>query len=485
MQKLISRKNEQLELEEIFSSKKAELVVVYGRRRVGKTFLIKYFFRKKRCIFFHVTGIKDGLLTEQLKEFAKGIGECFYNGASIATPESWMQAFEELNKAILTEKKSSKIVLFMDEFPWMATKKSRLIQALEYYWNRYWIDNPKLKLIICGSSAAWIIKKILYSKGGLHNRTTRQIILRPFNLTETKALLEANNIKLKKEHILQLYLAFGGVPFYLEQLRSTKSIAWNINQLCFKESGILFDELNKLFQSLFEEHESYLMLVKIISRSLYGISRSEIEKISKGTFYGGRLTERLKELEMAGFIKSFLPVMHNRQGIYYRLIDEFCYFYLKWIEPEKSTLLFLDSDHHYWNGRIKTSAYQAWAGYAFEMLCYKHISSIKRVLHILDDARIGAWRYTPKAYAKEFGAQIDLVFDQNDSIILCEIRYTDKPFVIDKSYAEQLSRKIAVFKKVTRTEKQIFLSIISVNGIKSNRYSDELVSEVVTLDDLI
>ncbi len=482
---LVGRKQEQAELEDIYASKKAEFTLVYGRRRIGKTFLIKQFFKKKkRCVFFYVTGVKDGTLGEQLKEFSKAIGESFYHGATIETPETWMRAFEELNNAISTQSKAKKIVLFMDEFPWMATKKSRLIQALEYYWNRYWSDLPNVKLIICGSSAAWIIKKILYQKGGLHNRTTRQIILRPFNLTETKLFLSKKNIKFEKEQVLQIYLALGGVPFYLEQLKKSKSAAYNINNLCFKESGLLFNELDKLFKSLFENYESYLFLIKIIGHSNYGISRSDIENESKKLFHGGRLTERLNDLEMAGFIKSFLPIMHERRGLYYRIIDEFCCFYLKWIEPEKSTLLTLDHEHHYWNEKLKSPSYQAWSGYAFEMLCYKHVSFIKKALNVLDDAKIGSWKYVPKIYSKDQGAQIDIVFDQSDSIILCEIKYTDKAFSIDKNYAEQLSKKTETFKRVTKTDKQIFLAIISANGIKANRYSDELISDVVTLDDL-
>lgn len=484
MDPLICRKAEQTELEDIYASKKAEFVLVYGRRRVGKTFLIKQFFKKKKCLFFYVTGVRDGALGEQLREFTKTIGECFYHGATIATANSWMKAFEELHKAILTQGKTRKIVVFMDELPWMATKKSRLIQTIEYYWNRYWSDIPNLKLIICGSSAAWIVKKILYQKGGLHNRTTKQIILKPFNLMETSQFLLANNVRLEQEQILQLYLALGGIPFYLEQVKRGKSAAWNINNLCFKESGILFNELNKLFQSLFDNHENYLSLIKMIGRSPYGISRSEIEKSSKNLFHGGRLTERLNDLEMAGFVKCFLPLMHDRQGLYYRIIDEFCYFYLKWMEPEKSTLLSLDTSHHYWNEKIKSPSYQAWAGYAFEMLCYKHIAEIKKILNVLDDSKIGSWRYAPKINSEDNGTQIDLIFDQSDSILLCEIKYTDKPFVIDKSYSMELIKKIEIFKKITKTNKQIFLSIISANGIKPNRYSDELINQVVTLEDL-
>ena len=482
MQEIIGRNSEKNELSEVLSSKKAEFVLVYGRRRIGKTYLIKKFFKKKSCLFFHVTGIQNGLLSEQLDVFAKTIGDLFYHGATIAKPASWMRAFEELNKAIMGQAKSKKIVLFMDEFPWMATKRSRLLQAVEYYWNRHWQENKNIKLVICGSSAAWLVKKILYQKGGLHNRITRQLILRPFNLLETKQFLEKKNIHLDPMKVTQLYLVLGGIPFYLDQFQKSKSVATNINHLCFKETGILFHELSKLFQSLFEYHEDYLALTKLISEQRYGVTRSGIESsLSKN---GGRLTERLGDLEMAGFVKSFLPLFHEKHGLYYRVIDEFSYFYLQWIAPEKSTLLSLDSSHQYWNQKTKGQSYRAWTGYAFEMLCYKHITQIRRKLGITDDSRVGSWRYAPRKNSKGEGAQIDLVFDQHDSIVLCEIKFTDKVFSIDKEYAEKLLNKMKVFKQVTKTKKEIFTVMISANGIKKNKYSDKLISSVVTLDDL-
>lgn len=483
MQTLICRNKEKKELEEIFRSKKAEFVLVYGRRRIGKTFLIKQFFETKSCIFFYVTGIKDGLLAEQLQAFMDAVGESFYQNASLAVPKSWMGAFAELNKAILNQTKSKKIVLFMDEFPWMATRKSRLIQVLEYYWNRHWCDKSNLKLIICGSSAAWIVKKILYNKGGLHNRITKQIILKPFNLQETKHFLDSHKIKLTQTQILQIYLIFGGVPFYLEQLQLHKSIAANVNNLCFKNSGILFEELHKLFQSLFDNHEDYLTLVKTIAASRYGMSRNDIEETLGTNFTGGRLTERLGDLEMAGFTKSFLPLAHASYGLFYRLIDEFCFFYLKWVLPEKATLLAWDDGHNYWQEKIKSPSYQAWSGYAFELLCYKHVHFIKKALHVLDDARTGVWRYVPRKHTEEKGAQIDLLFDQSDSIIICEIKYSEQPFVITKDYSDNLINKRDVFIKTSKTKKQVFIALIASSGIKPNPYSDVLISGVVTLED--
>lgn len=485
MENIISRTREKQELQEALESNNAEFLVAYGRRRVGKTFLITNFFESKDCMFFNIVGIKDGLLEEQLAEFAKAIGETFYSGATIATPKTWMKAFEELNNAIKNISKDKTVVLFFDEFPWMATPRSRLLQALEYYWNKYWTKEPRIKLILCGSSASWIIKNILYHKGGLHNRITRRLILKPFTLNETKHFLRSKGIQLNEKQILQLYMATGGVPHYLNSVKKGASAAQSINEICFHDTGILFDEFDKLFSSLFNDSESYTELIRIIAGSRYGASRSDIKTKAKLSSYGGSLSERLKDLESAGFIRSFLPIEHTRQGIYYRLIDEYCYFYLKWIEPEKRTLIALEENNEYWQSKALSPSFKSWAGYAFEGICYKHLSQIRKKLKISSIAIANSWRYASKKNSQEQGAQIDLLFDRNDdSITICEIKYTDKPFVIDKEYAAKLLNKVKILKAKTRTKKQIFISMISANSIKPTMYSEELISGVVALDDL-
>lgn len=485
MGSIICRKKEQEELQDIFSSKEAEFIVVYGRRRVGKTFLVKNFFKKKPCVFFHITGIKDGLLEEQLSEFAKVIGKTFYHGATLASPSKWMKAFEELTNAINTVSKTKKVILFLDEFPWLVTKRSRLLQTLDYYWNHYWVNDPRIKLVICGSSASWIIKNILHNKGGLHNRTTRRLILKPFTLLETKLFLQSQGIKLNEKQVLQLYMAIGGIPHYLKYVKKSMSAIQNINNLCFKDTGLLYDEFDVLFSSLFDKSEVYLDLVKVIAKTRYGISRSDLESYTKSSFTGGRLTARLSALETAGFIKSFLPLGHTRQGLYYRIIDEFCYFYLTWIEPEKQTLLSLEADHKYWLTKSKSASYQSWAGYTFESICYKHLSSIRKALNILADARVGTWRHTPKGNQKERGAQIDLLFDRfDDSVTVCEIKYTNKAFILDKLYYNNVINKIKTYQLVTRTNKQVFVAFVSAAGLKKTIYSEELVDGIVTLEDL-
>jgi len=484
MNKIIGRQEEQRELTEVFNSKKPEFVVVYGRRRIGKTFLIEQFFKTRKCMYFHVTGIQDGLLKEQLAEFAKTIGKTFYSGATISPATTWMKAFDELNNAINNQLKSQKTIIFIDELPWLATKRSRILQALDYYWNHYWSKNENLKLVICGSSASWIIKNIIYNKGGLHNRYTCSLLIKPFSLYESKEFLKSRNIKINNKQLLQLYMVIGGVPHYLDRIKKGLSSAQNIEQLCFKETGILFSEFEKLFKSLFDDAKIYIELIKIISKLREGVSRSFIEKHSKLSTKGGTLTDRLNDLEQAGFIKSFLPFNHQRQGVYYRIIDEYTYFYLKWIEPEKKTFLANKSDH-YWVDKTNSPSYYAWMGYSFESVCYKHVAQIQKALKLPPGSKAGTWRYNSKKGSKDSGAQIDLLFERkDDAVTICEIKCTNEPFLIDKSCYNSMINKASVYQKVTKTTKQIFFALVSANGVKKSIYTDN-ITEIVILEDLL
>ena len=381
--------------------------------------------------------------------------------------------------------KTQKVILFIDELPWMATKRSRITQALDYYWNHYWSKDKRIKLAVCGSSASWIIKNIIHNKGGLHNRYTRSLLIKPFTLQESSDFLKRRGFKFSNKQLLHIYMAIGGIPHYLDKLKKGLSATQNIQQLCFKETGILFSEFDKLFKSLFENAKTYVELIRIIAKSREGVSRNIIEDSSKLSTKGGTLSDRLNDLEQAGFIKSFLPMEHQRQGVYYRIIDEYSYFYLKWIEPEKQTLLSLDPDNDYWMQKSKTSLYQTWAGYAFESVCYKHIAQIRKKLKIPSGARVGTWRYSPKRGSNESGAQIDLLFDRDDdTITICEIKCTDQPFVIDKKYHSSLANKKNVYVKIIKTPKQILLAFISANGLKQNTYSTHITGDVM-LDDLL
>ena len=482
--KIVNRKEEQGILQEVLSSVKAEFVAIYGRRRVGKTYLVKTFFQDKNCIFFQVIGSNSDSLTIQINRFVNEISNVFYSGTDLKQPDTWEDAFLLLTKSLNLVPKNKKIVLFFDEFPWMVTRRSCLVQTLEYYWNRYWIDDSRIKLIICGSSASWIIKNIVNNKGGLHNRLTQLIELRPFTLKGTKDFLIYKGIKLNSSQTLQLYMVTGGIPHYLEQIKRGYSAAQNIDMLCFRQDGLLFKEFDNLFASLFSESSIYIDLIRIIANHHYGINQATLFKKLGDKSRGGSMVSRLKDLEDTGFIISFVPYQHKQKGIHYRLSDEYTLYYLYWVEPLIRTIRKLEKVEGYWESKINSPTWKAWSGYAFESICYKHIANIRKALKLGADAVVGTWSYIPKT-KEEDGAQIDLLFDrQDDAISICEIKYTNKPFELDKQYARNLLNKIEVFKKITKTSKQIFVAMISANGLKPTVYSEELVTDCVTLEDL-
>lgn len=483
--KIVGREKELKILDVLVNSKKPEFLAVYGRRRVGKTFLIKNGIKKKNTVFFRATGKRGGLLKEQIRHVTDEIGNAFYNGVRLESKKNWSETFAMITEAITQIKEKNKpIILFFDEFPWMATKKSKLLQALDHAWNHVWSNDPRIKLIICGSSSSWIIKNIVNNKGGLHNRITKNMRLEPYNLHETKEYLNSIGVKLNNNHITQIYMVTGGIPYYLSYIEPGLSASKIIGSLAFHKDALLLNEFNNLYSSLFEHSEKYIDLIKIISKKRYGISQSELIKKSKYFSKGGRITEKLTELEQAGFIMSFIPYQHNRQGIYYRLIDEYTLFYFSWIEPIKSKLKKEDLDSLYWESIQKLPAWKTWGGLSFEALCFKHITPIRNALKISADAMVDSWRYTPRD-SKESGAQIDLLFDRNDdAITLCEIKYSSNIFQIDKTFLSSLENKERVFKECTRIKKQLFWAIIAANGIKKYSANKEFPLLVVTSDEL-
>ncbi len=483
---LIGRREEQRVLEAVFQSKTAELIAVYGRRRVGKTFLIKRFFKNKEVIFFHVTGTKDAPMSEQLNDFTRIIESTFYrNQLEIKTPSNWKKAFELLTNIVLRESPQQKVILFFDELPWLAGRKSRFIQALDYYWNRFWSDMSQIKLIVCGSAASWMLDHVISHKGGLHNRITGQMALSPFDLKETKEYLHYKNIKYNDAQILMIYMALGGIPYYLNFLRKELSATQNIDYLCFQQKGILVEEFNRLYASLFTDPILYEELIRVIASKRRGIERSDLIKKSKHATDGGRLKERLNALEQSGFIISFKPYGFVKRKTFYQLIDEYSLFYLRWIEPALSTIKKLDKTNGYWAEQSLSPAWRAWSGFAFEAVCYKHLAHIRKALSIPPSAEVGSWQYIHKKGNNENGAQIDLLFDRQDDVItLCEIKYKNEPYALTKEEAKVIARKIEVFKKRTKTMKQIQFVLITNMPMKPTMYAEEMVSYNVTLRDL-
>ncbi len=480
--RIIGRAKEIKILDSVWRSREAEFIAIYGRRRVGKTHLIRKYFSDKG-IFLETSGEKDQQLQKQLENFMGVLSKTFFKGAPLLIPRSWGKAFDFFTKELERVAKTKKVILFFDELPWMATKKSGLLQAIDYYWNLHWSRFPNFILVACGSAASWMLEKLIYAKGGLHKRITKKILLEPYNLKDTKEFLEKNGVRLNHKQVLDIYMAIGGIPFYLKAVVKGLSAAQNIDAICFQKNGLLYNEFTNLFQSLFEHVDVSLAIVKEIMKHGNEISREELILATK-IKSGGTLNKRLQELEAFGFIQGFLPYGRKQRDRFYRIVDEFSLFYLQWIEPVLDSGLNVEKG--YWKNMAKTPAVSTWAGYAFENICLKHISQISIALDIENiPYTVGSWRYIPKIGVQNDGAQIDLLFDRQDGVVtLCEIKYSNKPFSIDKTYGKQLIRKMTVFKQQLRMKKQIFLAMLTTMGLKSTNWSNDLVQNEVTMEDL-
>jgi AAA+ ATPase superfamily predicted ATPase len=471
---LVGRQKELDILSKAQSSNRAEMVAVIGRRRVGKTFLIRSFFNNE--FDFEITGIQNAPQVEQLKNFKIELEKVGNNVLPIETPKNWFDAFILLIKHLESSGNSRQKVVFFDELPWLATNRSGFLRALSYFWNS-WADRQNVIVIICGSAASWMIQKVVNHKGGLHNRITRRIFLKPFNLSETEAFLESKNIFLDRYQILQIYMAMGGIPHYLDAVEEGLSATQNIDQICFSDSGLLNREFSRLYAALFDNSENHITIIRALSTKNQGMTRQELIKNTKFSD-GGGLTKVLEELTESGFISKYYPFGKKKRKLIYRLTDEYSLFYLNFMENKTH------EEDTVWQKLSQTQTYKTWSGYAFESICLKHIPQIKKALSIAGIYSESASFYQ-KGEKKMEGAQIDLVIDRNDQVInLFEIKFYNEEFTISKEYADKLRKKMSVFRLVTKTKKQLFYMLITTFGLKKNQHSIGLIVNDLTIDDL-
>ncbi len=475
------REEEQAILNKLLQSKKSEFLAMYGRRRIGKTFLIHEFFHNKG-IYLKVTGTKEAPKSIQLKNFYRQMISLFPNHSLKKTPTDWSDAFDLLYHEILKLDPSVKFILFLDELPWLATSKSGLLPALDYFWNQHLSHMPNVLLIVCGSAAHWMIKKVVQDKGGLHGRLSAQMRLDAFNLSDTEHFLKESGIYLKRKQLIELYMAVGGVAKYLTFVPSGKSPAQTINELFFTPSGPLFSEFTQLYASLFDSAEKHIAIIRALAKKRKGMLLEELLDAVDLT-RGGGSTEALLELEEAGFIMTLPAFGKQTKERIYRLMDEYSFFYLSWVEGVKSSVL-RNFDKEYWHKMCKTPAWNSWAGHTFENICLKHSGKIKEALGLSGiTTHESHWQYF--ASRKERGAEADLVIDRADNCInLCEIKFCDKEFIITKAYAKDLERKKKVFQEMTGTRKTIFLTLITPYGVKENVHSIGIVDQQLTLNAL-
>jgi uncharacterized protein len=466
MGRIIGRKKEIELLNSCLKSTKSELVVVYGRRRVGKTYLIREFFKNE--LIFEVTGLYNGSIRNQLSNFSKEIHRETKGGLK-STPKNWLDAFTELENFVGLKRSKKKKVIFIDEFPWIATPKSNFLMAFENFWNHFATKRDDLIVVVCGSAASYMAKKIIHNKGGLHNRITQTIRLLPFDIKETQMFLKSRGVQFTQYDLIQLYMAIGGVPHYLDHVDKTYSVAQNIDALCFQKDGALTHEFNHLFASLFNESEKHVRIIRTLAKVNKGIPRKLLLEKS-GFTSGGDFSLKLTELIESGFVSEYAYFRNKKQLTLFRLTDEYCLFYIKFIEKH------LKSGIGTWVRLSKSQSYISWSGFSFETLCLKHIHQIKKALKI-------EGVYTIHSSWFNENAQIDLVIDRDDNVInLFEIKFYASTYTIDKKYYLNLKNKLDAFQIESNSSKNIFFNVISCFGFKENLYYKELINSQLNVN---
>ncbi|MES2777141.1 MAG: ATP-binding protein [Bacteroidota bacterium] len=470
---IIGRHEEMQALQELVESSASEFLAVSGRRRVGKTFLIRKFF--KDHLVFDCSGLHEQNQQQQLENFRDALSESTGSKKDIQVPGTWLQAFSLLKEYINSIKGNKRKVVFLDELPWFETPRSGFKAALDNFWNNYCTIRNDIILVICGSAASWIIKNIINDRGGFHNRVTRQIGLQPFTLAETRAFLKRKRVMLGDYDVLQLYMALGGIPFYLKQVRPGQSVAQIIDFLFFQKLSPFRNEFDNLYASLFKNFSWHVEVVKALSTKDRGMTREEIIAISRLSS-GGGFTTILNELSESGFISVHMPYKNVRKETLYRLSDEFSLFYFKFLDGKSKATG--------WMQKAGQQTFKIWCGNAFENVCLKHIRQIKSALGITGIyTEEASWHY--KGNKHEEGSQIDLLIDRADNCInLCEMKFYAAVFEINKAYAGTLQKKLSVFTTQTKTRKNIFLTMVTTYGVANNEYKLGMVSNTVTMDAL-
>lgn len=469
---LIGRGKETARLLQASEETDAQLVAVYGRRRVGKTYLIRETFRG-RFLFQHA-GVYQGTKKEQLSAFFQALLDAGLPSDN-PVPSNWAETFQLLKRLIQASTQQNKII-FIDELSWMDTPKSDLMKALEHFWNAWASAQQHLMLIVCGSATSWMLKKVIHNKGGLYNRVTCKIKLLPFSLYQCREYTQHENLAFSDTQIMELYMILGGIPYYWALLEKGLSVTQNVDRLFFSDDAPLENEYQYLFASIFRAPKDYLLIIEALAQKKKGLTRNEILAATR-LAGSGIFSQRLEELESCGFIREYHAFGKSEKGSLYQLMDPFILFYHHFLRRKTG-------DRAFWSHQVNTPAMNAWAGLAFEQLCLLHTEQIKKKLGIsgiLTD--IASFNCKANPETGIMGSQIDLLISRADRTInLLEMKYANMPYAVSKPVYESLKRKANDFLLETGTRSAIHLTMVTPYGLVRNSYAGEIQSQITAED---
>lgn len=470
LRNIIGREKELEQLNRAINSNKAELIAVYGRRRIGKTYLVKEFFNGK--FDYYATGIFEGSKQDELDAFCDNLYQKSSGGNTLPTIKTWMEAFRALRDHLKRMRKK-RIIVFLDELPWFDVPAGQFLKAFEWFWNSWGSTQSNLKIIVCGSATTWMTDKFISGKGGLYNRTTERIYLAPFNLHESEALLRTNGVDWERSLILEAYMVFGGVPLYLSMLKDNLSLDANVDEMFFRAGAPLHDEYKFLFRSLFKDSEFYMRIIDAISKKNMGVTRQEIIDMAKVS-ENGALSRALKNLISCDFIRKYSAFGKKERNAVYQLTDLSILFYKRFVEKYNG------KDEHHWTNLIDSPTRRTWTGIAFEQVCLLHIPQIKQALGIAGvQTEVSSWRYEGDEYTP--GAQIDMLITRRDKVInLCEMKYSAYEYEITPKYSKELRERCSTFRSVTNTRYALHQTLITPWGLKRNANAG-VITQTVTL----
>lgn len=469
----VARENELARLTALLEREKSSFMAIYGRRRIGKTELVRHFCTLNEIQKIEFSGKVDHSRKQQIKSFVSKIKRRYETNRKI---DDWNDAFLLLTEYIETLDKNKKIVVFLDELPWLDTAKSGFIGELSDFWNDFCSQRTNIILIVCGSAASYMLKKVIHNKGSLHGRLTDILLMKQFDLLATKKMLLSQGCRYSDKSIVDTYMALGGVAKYIESINCNITSIQSIEDLCFKEDGLLKHEYEELFSSLFKSSKSHYEVMNQLSSKWTGYTQKELSKVTK--ISSSYLKVPLQELLASGFISKTTKFNQEKRDTLYRATDCFSYFHHKWMSENQKS----------WNRTISTQSYKSWAGYAFENICHMHIPHIKHLLGISGiETQTHYWSYVPKDNSQK-GSQIDMLIEHtngSNNIDIIECKYYKEPFTITKSYKEDLIRKIEVFNKQTKYKYNIRLIFISSFGVERNEYYNEIVNFDIKISDIL